>query len=119
MTVRALFHAARRFSATRAGAPFGVPLALTASFALGACSGDGSSPSKPAAPEKPAVSSQSGVRFRDVAIAKISHELSTIFNDGDFAFDTSMREADGLGPLYTRNSCNACHDTASRGPGLV
>ena len=74
MTVCALFLASRRFSTSMARAPFAVPFALTASFALGGCSGDGSSQSKPTTPEKPTVSSPSGVRFRDVAIAKISHE---------------------------------------------
>ena len=41
------------------------------------------------------------------------------FNDGDLAFAKALREADGLGPLYTRASCAACHETGSRGPGLV
>jgi CxxC motif-containing protein (DUF1111 family) len=94
-------------------------LVFTASLALGGCSDGGTPTSKPATPDKPAVTSGSGVRIRDVAIAKISGELSAVFHDGDFAFDIDMREADGLGPLYTHASCNACHDTASRGPGLV
>jgi CxxC motif-containing protein (DUF1111 family) len=110
------FGAARRFSATNARAEFGVLVALTASFALGGCSGDGAPASK--TPTKPAETVQPA-RVRDVAIADISHELAATFHDGDFAFDLSMRDADGLGPLYTRTSCNACHDTASRGPGLV
>src|SRR5262249_28794453 len=41
------------------------------------------------------------------------------FNDGDLAFGTPLREADGLGPLYTRASCDSCHADGVRGPGIV
>ena len=127
MTAGSKHGVGRRFS--RTGAPRGgryeprraAPFALATSLIVAACSGGGASPSggeKPAQ-DKPTEHSEPGVRTRDVAIAKISHELSATFHDGDFAFDISMREADGLGPLYTRTSCNACHDTAARGPGLV
>ncbi|HVY37892.1 MAG TPA: di-heme oxidoredictase family protein [Polyangia bacterium] len=41
------------------------------------------------------------------------------FNRGDALFQLVLREADGLGPLYTRQFCGACHDDADglRGPG--
>ncbi|MFZ5893183.1 MAG: di-heme oxidoredictase family protein [Myxococcota bacterium] len=55
----------------------------------------------------------------DVPLRGISAEWVAEFNDGDLAFGTPMREADGLGPLYTRASCAACHDAGARGPGLV
>ncbi|MEO7111053.1 MAG: di-heme oxidoredictase family protein, partial [Polyangiaceae bacterium] len=46
-------------------------------------------------------------------------DLLKQFNDGDSEFDTSLYPADGLGPLYTRDSCGGCHDNAARGPGLA
>ena len=41
------------------------------------------------------------------------------FNDGDALFDLPFRPADGLGPLFIRSACSACHAEGSRGPGLV
>ncbi|MFO0722453.1 MAG: di-heme oxidoredictase family protein [Myxococcota bacterium] len=41
------------------------------------------------------------------------------FAEGDTGFGRLFREADGLGPLYIRSSCEACHDKGSKGPGLV
>ncbi len=41
------------------------------------------------------------------------------FDEGDRLFDVPFREADGLGPLYLRQSCGSCHDAAARGPGTV
>jgi CxxC motif-containing protein (DUF1111 family) len=42
-----------------------------------------------------------------------------VFNKGDRLFGTVFREPDGLGPLYIRPSCAACHQGAGSGPGLV
>jgi CxxC motif-containing protein (DUF1111 family) len=55
----------------------------------------------------------------DVPVRGLTSQWVSEFNDGDLAFGTPLREADGLGPLYTRASCAACHDTGARGPGLV
>ncbi len=55
----------------------------------------------------------------DGPIADLDAGFLREFNDGDIAFGTPLREADGLGPLYTRSSCDACHTEAIRGPGLV
>lgn len=41
------------------------------------------------------------------------------FNEGDALFELPMRPADGLGPLYIRSACVACHESDVRGPGLV
>jgi len=41
------------------------------------------------------------------------------FDTGDRLFDLVFRNADGLGPVYIRTSCSACHQGASRGPGSV
>lgn len=55
----------------------------------------------------------------DAPLRGISADLLAAFNDGDLRFSTPLHEADGLGPLYTRTSCSACHDTGLRGPGAV
>jgi CxxC motif-containing protein (DUF1111 family) len=55
----------------------------------------------------------------DVPVRGLAAEWIAEFNDGDLAFGTPLREADGLGPLYTRASCAACHDSGARGPGRV
>jgi mono/diheme cytochrome c family protein len=41
------------------------------------------------------------------------------FFAGDGIFDLSFRRSDGLGPLYIRTSCAACHADGGRGPGSV
>src|SRR6187402_3796649 len=41
------------------------------------------------------------------------------FKQGDALFDATIRESDGLGPLYVRDACSACHAGDGRGPGLV
>ena len=41
------------------------------------------------------------------------------FDAGDELFDVPFRASDGLGPLFIRSSCGACHAEGARGPGLV
>jgi CxxC motif-containing protein (DUF1111 family) len=41
------------------------------------------------------------------------------FFEGDRLFEVPLREADGLGPLYTRSACGACHEAGLRGAGSV
>lgn len=55
----------------------------------------------------------------DVPIVGLTAEERAVFDKGDALFSVPLREADGLGPLYTRTSCSSCHDEAARGPGLV
>jgi CxxC motif-containing protein (DUF1111 family) len=55
----------------------------------------------------------------DIPLIGASDELVARFRVGDAMFDAVLRESDGLGPLYIRTSCAACHDGASRGPGAV
>ena len=55
----------------------------------------------------------------DVAITELSDAEKQTFADGDALFDLSLREYDGLGPLYTRAACSNCHKEGVRGPGLV
>jgi CxxC motif-containing protein (DUF1111 family) len=55
----------------------------------------------------------------DVPITGLSQDDTARFNDGDAMFDLPFRAADGLGPLFIRSSCGACHAEGARGPGLV
>ena len=41
------------------------------------------------------------------------------FLEGDALFDKPFRPAEGLGPVYIRAACSACHADAARGPGRV
>ncbi len=41
------------------------------------------------------------------------------FLDGDAKFETPFLETQGLGPVYIRTSCAACHASDGRGPGTV
>jgi CxxC motif-containing protein (DUF1111 family) len=59
------------------------------------------------------------VNASDVPIDGLSSADVARFDDGDALFDLPFRPADGLGPLYIRTSCGACHAEGSRGPGLV
>jgi CxxC motif-containing protein (DUF1111 family) len=65
-----------------------------------------------------AVAKTAGDPF-DVPIAGASAAELEAFYDGDTLFGVPLHEADGLGPLYTRASCGACHATGLRGPGSV
>ncbi len=47
-----------------------------------------------------------------------SNELDR-FKQGDALFEATIRDSDGLGPLYVRDACSACHASDGRGPGLV
>ena len=55
----------------------------------------------------------------DVPIDGIDAAQEKVFLEGDNLFDLVLHEADGLGPLYTRAACGACHETGVRGPGSV
>lgn len=55
----------------------------------------------------------------DIPIQGATAEQIRTFFEGDDLFGTPLHEADGLGPLYTRSSCGACHDRGARGPGSV
>lgn len=60
-----------------------------------------------------------GPDFFDIPIDGLSDELNLLFNAGDNLFDVPLRESDGLGPLYTRSACSACHEEGARGAGSV
>jgi CxxC motif-containing protein (DUF1111 family) len=79
------------------------------------CSGAGD----PASPPPPSGTDTLPADSVDGPIPWLDESLVREFNDGDLSFGTPLRAVDGLGPLYTRSSCAACHDSAVRGPGLV
>src|SRR5580658_13193 len=85
-------------------------LAATASFG---CGGGGSSSATTTPDASPLQN------LFDVPIVGIGSDAVANFNDGDALFEVILREADGLGPLYTRQSCGSCHDDEDglRGPG--
>ena len=74
-------------------------------------------PATPTA-EPPATPVTPGDPF-DVPLEHATDDERTQFFTGDGLFDLPLREADGLGPLYTRTSCGACHSSGVRGPGTV
>jgi CxxC motif-containing protein (DUF1111 family) len=86
-------------------------LAVCAPLACG-----GSPPPTPPNPVPPSLANAF-----DVPIAKVSSSWVARFNQGDKLFQIVLRDPDGLGPLYTRQFCGACHDEADglRGPGVA
>jgi CxxC motif-containing protein (DUF1111 family) len=88
---------------------------LALALVLAACSGSPAAAPQEQAPKK----STAKVDSFDVPLAGLEPSFLADFNDGDLLFSTPLRESDGLGPLYTRASCSACHESAARGPGLV
>ena len=64
-------------------------------------------------------SSDSTIDRFDIPISGATADQVATFNDGDEAFGIVRRDGDGLGPLYTQQSCGACHASATRGPGSV
>jgi len=55
----------------------------------------------------------------DVPISSATKAQVGQFLKGDAFFDVTLRETDGLGPLFIRMACSSCHSEASKGPGLV
>jgi CxxC motif-containing protein (DUF1111 family) len=55
----------------------------------------------------------------DAPLAGLSGEWLDRFTVGDARFEAPFREATGLGPVYVRSSCAACHADDARGPGVV
>ncbi len=59
------------------------------------------------------------VNAKDVPVDGLSATDVARFRDGDALFGVPFRAPDGLGPLFIRSSCGACHAEGLRGPGLV
>jgi CxxC motif-containing protein (DUF1111 family) len=83
---------------------------LVAAATLTACGTDDLS-----APDAPSTI----VNAVDVPIDGLSADDVARFHDGDALFNLPFRPTDGLGPLFIRTSCGACHAEGLRGPGLV
>jgi len=55
----------------------------------------------------------------DLPLSGLSDDERQRFKDGDALFELPFRASMGLGPLYIRASCAACHADDGRGPGAV
>lgn len=55
----------------------------------------------------------------DAPLRELSDAWLDRFAEGDALFEHPMREGDGLGPVYIRQSCAACHEGDAKGPGSV
>ncbi len=91
---------------------------VIAASAAAACSSSSADPGEPV-PAVPTKSVQIAGDPFDVPIDGLTRADVDLFNQGDALFDLTLREGDGLGPLYTRASCSECHTDGVRGPGAV
>lgn len=55
----------------------------------------------------------------DVPLRAATAEQVARFKLGDAQFDEVYTPADGLGPVFIRSQCSACHKAGARGPGFV
>lgn len=55
----------------------------------------------------------------DVPVSGATDDDRAAFLRGDNLFELALRDYDGLGPLYTRTSCDSCHQNGVRGPGSL
>jgi len=76
-------------------------------IAIGACATDEAEPPSTV------------VNAVDVPLDGLSADDITRFDDGDALFGLPFRAPDGLGPLFVRSACAACHEEGLRGAGLV
>jgi CxxC motif-containing protein (DUF1111 family) len=90
-----------------------------AALAVAGCSSSATPASQAPADASAETEPQTLINAADVPIDGLPAADTKPFDDGDGVFDLPFRPADGLGPLYVRTSCGACHDKAARGPGLV
>ena len=102
-------------SAVDAGPAFAVD-AAHAVDAVDAAAMDGAAP---AAVDSGPLAASLTVDPFDVPVSGLQKADLDAFSRGDDLFGLTLREQDGLGPLYTRDNCGGCHASALRGPGLV
>lgn len=60
-----------------------------------------------------------GDDLTDLPLVGLSAEWTSRFDEGDRLFEVPYTAGDGLGPLYIRQACAACHAGGGRGPGFV
>src|SRR5438045_325838 len=94
------------------------PLLFTG-FLAGAAIGCAASSANDPAPAEDGGVPTTLVTASDVPIDGLSKDDVRRFDDGDGLFGLAFRPVDGLGPLFIRTSCGACHAEGARGPGLV
>lgn len=82
---------------------------LLAALAVVGCASSADVPSQPGSSVD-----RAGLPLRGASEAELRN-----FREGDALFEATVRESDGLGPLYVRDSCAACHQGDGRGPGFV
>ncbi|HXU80021.1 MAG TPA: di-heme oxidoredictase family protein [Polyangia bacterium] len=101
---------------------------VLAGVALAGCSSDdpkvapGVVSMPPSADAGPPVSDEEGegtAPEMDLPLVGLSRADLDRFKKGDKLFDGVLTEADGLGPLYIRAACAACHREGGAGPGDV
>jgi CxxC motif-containing protein (DUF1111 family) len=68
---------------------------------------------------RPAAERAAKVDRSDLPLDRANTDELARFAEGDNLFEATLREADGLGPVYIRASCTACHRADGRGPGQV
>src|SRR5512141_471016 len=92
-----------------------ISAAALVAIVLPACSSADPAPGPPAPAQSTAPpvvappAPERGIDQFDVPIAQATAAEREMFLAGDRMFETPLRDADGLGPLYTRTSCGACH----------
>lgn len=95
--------------------------AIVAGTAAAACSS--SAPASDAVTPASAAAADAAVGphvdLADQPVDGLGDDVLADFQEGDTAFGLPLRDADGLGPLYIRASCGACHTSGLRGPGFV
>lgn len=55
----------------------------------------------------------------DLPVRSLTPSQRDEFDRGDALFSRAFRASQGLGPVYIRASCAACHEDDGRGPGVV
>src|SRR4051794_12241001 len=69
--------------------------------------------------DEPPAARKVGVDRPGLPLSSLSSDELDRFKQGDALFEATIRESDGLGPLYVRDACSACHASDGRGPGVV
>lgn len=52
-------------------------------------------------------------------LADLTADERAAFDRGDAIFERTFRDTQGLGPVYIRAACSACHEADAKGPGAV
>jgi len=69
--------------------------------------------------DEPSVARKVNIDRPGLPLSTLSDDELERFKQGDALFEATIRDSDGLGPLYVRDACSACHAGDGRGPGLV